>query len=246
MPIASPTTLVNRVVNDMLPFVEYEGKVAIPWHWVKGTHPLFLILGENAGGKSFFRRTLQVLAQEARYKEVIHLSMESRAGMNMMGAMKGFVYGDEERNSTGENSAYTVMTAVKTCRGREHDHLLYWDEPDVGMSENSAAGAGVEIAKFMLKRPKHTRGVFVTTHSRPLVEQLLSVKPHYLHLGVPSDKAPPTLRDWLDRPIVPISPEKVMEASHKRFKAIQRILNSVEQRERRVTKKKSKSKKKVS
>lgn len=240
MPIASPTTLVNRVVNDLLYFVEYEGKVAIPWHWVKGRVPLFLVLGENAGGKSFFRRLIQILAQEAHYKEMIHLSMEARAGVNMMGAMKAFVYGDEQYRSTGENSAYTVTTAVKTCRGREHDHLLYWDEPDLGMSENAAAGAGIQIAKFMRKRPKHTRGVFVTTHSRALVEQLLPVKPHYLHLGVPSDEAPPSLRDWLDRPIVPISPEKVSDASQKRFKAIQKILNGVEQGERRQSKSKKK------
>jgi hypothetical protein len=54
-----------------------------------------------------------------------------------------------------------------------------------------------------------------------MVRQLVSVKPHYLHLGV----APQTLKAWLEREVVPMSPDELAETSHRRFKAIQAILS---------------------
>lgn len=224
------------IVNDLLENWRYflGKKPPIPALWVKGKVPLFLVLGENAGGKSFFRRLVQISAdQHTSIKEVIHISMEGRAGPNFMGALKAFVYGDENSRSTGECSAHTVTTAIRTCEGRDHSHLLYWDEPDVGMSEGAAAGAGIVIAEFAADLPKHTKGVFITTHSRAMIEQLLPVQPHYIHLGVDPKKAPQTLEEWLERPVVPISPEELCDASHKRFRAIQKLLD--EKRKKRVS-----------
>jgi|GEM_PF-5724138 len=225
--MSKPSTglwIVGNILGSWRYFVGDEP--AIPALWVKGSSPLFLVLGENASGKSFFRRCVQASAKShTSIKEVIHLSMEARAGMNMMGAMKGFVYGDEGFRSTGENSGMTVRTAISTCRARTHSHLLYWDEPDIGMGEAAAAGAGTVVAEFVADLPEQTRGVFVTTHSRPMVRQLLSVKPHYLHLGVPPAEAPQSLGAWLEREIVPMSLDELAEESNRRFRAIQAILD---------------------
>lgn len=226
------------IVNELLENWRYftGRKAPIPHLWVKGSSPLFLVLGENASGKSFFRRCVQASANKhTSIREVIHLSMEGRAGANFIGAMKGFVYGDENFRSTGENSANTMRSAIRTCRAREHSHLLYWDEPDIGMSEGAAAGAGVVIAEFVADLPDHTRGVFITTHSRPMVRQLLVAKPHYIHLGVPPAQAPQSLEEWLEREVSPISPEELAEASHARFTAIQEILDGKRRKKTRST-----------
>lgn len=216
------------IVKDLLTNWRYfTGRApVIPAVWVKGSCPLFLVLGENAGGKSFFRRCVQESAKKhTSIRETIHLSMEGRAG-GMMGAVHGFVYGDEGWRSTGENSASTVSTAIKTCQGREHSHLLYWDEPDVGMSEGAAMGAGYAIAEFVAKLSDHTKGVFVTTHSRPMVAALSQgLRPHYVHLGTDPKEAPGNIELWLTRTVKPVSPDELAEASHARFKAIQKILD---------------------
>jgi hypothetical protein len=218
------------VVKDILTTWKYfNGQdPAIPYLWVKGSVPLFLVLGENAGGKSFFRRCVRQLTRhETSIEEVIHISMEGRAGPNNdFGALKSFVYGDEVWQSTGENSAVTVETAIRTCQGRENSHLLYWDEPDIGMSDGAAAGLGIVLAQFVDKLPEHTKGVFVTTHNRVMVEQLLRLQPHYIHLGCAADQAPPTLEAWIKRPVVPILPSALADASRVRFSAIQKILNA--------------------
>jgi hypothetical protein len=220
----------KAIVKNVLEQWDYFGgdDPAIPALWVKGSSPLFLVLGENAGGKSFFRRCISLeIRDRSGIKEVIHLSMEARTGATFMGAAKAFVYGDENSRSTGENSVNTISGAITTCRDRTHPHVLYWDEPDIGMSEGAAAGAGIAIAEFVADLPEHTKGVFITTHSRAMVEQLVDLKPHYLHLGTDPKLAPQTLQEWLEREVVPVSPDELKEASRARFRAIQKILNKV-------------------
>jgi len=224
--MSKPSTA-KWIVNDLLENWTYfaDDDPVIPALWVKGSCPLFIVLGENASGKSFFRRCVHISTKEfTSIEEVIHLSMEGRAG-GYMGAIRGLVYGDEHRNSTGSNSASTVSTAIRTCEGRDNSHILYWDEPDLGMSEGAALGAAQAIVKFVENLPEHTKGVFITTHSRPMVAELAKIKPHYIHLGTAPDEAPPSLEDWLNREIVAISPEEVLEKNLARCRAIQKILN---------------------
>jgi hypothetical protein len=226
--MTKPSTALWVVRKILSKWTYFSGKnPPIPALWVEGDVPLFLVLGENAGGKSFFRRCVRELTRrDTSIKEVIHISMQGRAGVNRMGPMKAFIYGDEEWQSTGENSAVTVETALRTCQGRKESHLLYWDEPDIGMSDGAAAGVGIVLAKFVDELPEHTKGIFVTTHNRVMVEQLLRLKPHYIHLGCEPPQAPPTLEAWIARPVVPILPAALAEASRRRFKAIQKILDS--------------------
>jgi hypothetical protein len=199
------------------------GRPPIPWVWVKGDTPLYLVLGENGGGKSFFRKVLTEGARKhTKIEEVIHLSMQGRSSSGIVPAM---IYGSENFQATGEITARTVMTAIETCRGRKHDHFLYWDEPDIGLSEAAELGVGIEIVKFCAKLPEHTKAVFITTHSRSLVKLLRGLKPHYIHLGTPKSRAPKNLEAWLNRSVIPLHPEEVQEASHKRYLRIQKILD---------------------
>ncbi len=203
------------------PSKKLDGQVAIPFYWAKGSIPLYFILGANGAGKSMFRRMLSLyMKRETGLKEVIHVSMEQRTGGGVRAAM---MFGDETWESTGTISAHAVKTGISTSTKREHDHALLWDEPDLGMSDEAAAGAALMIAEFVRNLPSHNKGVFITTHSRVLVS-MLAENAHYIHLGLSPDTAPRTLQDWLNRPIVPCLPEDIAKASHQRFLLITKLL----------------------
>ncbi len=212
-----------------LDYFHPDGKAgaAIPYHRVQGRDPLVVMVGDNASGKSFARRIVSLMCRKNDV-EAIAISMERRAGPDFSGGIRSFIYGDEGYRSTGENSASTVITGIKTCQGRDKPHLMFWDEPDIGLSDSWAAGCGVAIRKFAEKPPEHTRGIFVVTHSKALVSQLLPVEPHYIHFG--DGEPPATLADWLTQPIKPRDIEKLGEQSHARFKKIQKILDQVEKK----------------
>lgn len=222
--------LIKSVVEELSyfhPWPDAEGTVAIPYVWDPGEVPLCLVLGPNGGGKSFFRRLITLVAREDwKGVECIHLSMEARAGSLMYGPARSLVYGDEGRSSTGELSGNVVLTGIRTCQKRSRSHLIYWDEPDVGMGEDEAAGTGQVLREFMSNLPEHTRCVFITSHSRALVRELASLRPHFLYLGEDPHKAPQNLAEWLSKPIHPVHPETLRTAALDRFRAIQAILNS--------------------
>jgi len=214
------------------PWPEEDGVTAIPYVWDAGEVPLCLVLGPNGGGKSFFRRLIRLVAREEwKDTECIHLSMESRTGTNSYGPMQVLIYGNEGVHSTGELSANVVRTGIHTCQGRSKEHFIYWDEPGIGMGENEAAGTGQMLREFISNLPEMTRAVFITSHSRAMLHELVSLRPHYLHLGVNAEDAPQSLTEWLERPVVPVLPDDLRDASRERFKTIQSILNHVNKEE---------------
>lgn len=197
---------------------------AIPMHYAPGKSRLMVVTGPNAGGKSFFRRLIPAVYPGV---ECIGLSMEFRTGTGAHAGNIGraFVFGDEGYRSTGAISAQTVLTAINTSKQRDNAHVLFWDEPDIGLSEGYARGVGVAIAKYLADPAAKLKAAFVVTHSKALVRELARVQPHYTHLG--SDDAPPTLADWLahEEPVCDI--EELTERAHARLRAIRRILDSV-------------------
>jgi hypothetical protein len=200
-----------------------DGIAPINAHWRPGQGNLVLVLGDNASGKSFFRRIVGAVCREIKV-EHIHLSMEGRNGD--FGGLRCMVYGDEGEESTGVNSIHTVTTGIKTCRGRETKHVIFWDEPDLGLSDNSAAGVGIAIRDFATSMPQHTVAAIIVTHSRALVQQLVPVTPHFLYLG--EENVPPTIEDWLAAPIVPIAVDELKERSRRRWRLISTILNDIQ------------------
>lgn len=200
-------------------YFDPEGGPALSHYHVPGASRLAVIVGDNASGKSFFRRLIEALCSRSKV-EAITLSMERRATGGFVSAA---IYGDESNNSTGQLSVQTVLTGIKTCQARTSPHIIFWDEPDIGLSDSWAAGVGQTIGAFSQNLPEHTRAVFVATHSRALVRELLPRQPHYIHFG---DHAPESLEAWLDSPVVPKDITMLDDLSRRRFKKILRILQS--------------------
>jgi hypothetical protein len=194
------------------------GEVPIPARFQEGTGSLVLALGENASGKSFFRRIIRQLCKMSGV-ENIHLSMEGRG--DSFGGLKSFVYGDEEYRSTGENSAGTIIMTIRTSRGRDNKHVIFWDEPDFGLSDMWAAGAGVEVREFSLAPPPNLVAAILVTHSRAFVRELLPANPPVLWFGEGEQQ---TLQGWLDRSTTPRPLSELAEESRIRWKLIQEIL----------------------
>lgn len=199
-----------------------EGVTPIPAYFVPGKGKLVVVVGENASGKSFFRRIVSLVCKDVSI-ECMPISMEGRGGY--YGGLRGFIYGDESYEATGVNSARTVKQGLSTCASRDKPHVIFWDEPDLGLSENGCAGIGMAIREGLTTPPEHMTAALVVTHSKALVRELLPLAPHYLHLG--SEDAPKTLFDWLQTPVTPRHPDELLEAGHRRFKLIQTILNRV-------------------
>lgn len=220
---SSPATLLNRVLDLAYFHADEDGDLAIPFHRVDGKGRLVVIVGDNASGKSFFRRLVQLMCKKAEV-ECIPISAEGRRNIAYSPWLT-FVYGDEEHEATGVNSTNTVLTGIRTCQGRDAKHVIFWDEPDLGLSDSWAAGVGQKLCAFAKDPPKHTVAAFVVSHNRALVRELLPSSPFYLHLGVSADEAPQTLQEWVERPCKPRDPDLLPEMSHKRFKMIQHILN---------------------
>jgi hypothetical protein len=197
----------------------------IPYVWREGhkDQRLTVIVGENACGKSFLRRILHALHHKAKC-ELLHLSMEGRKGY-----MASLVYGDESMSSTGHNSVRLVLGAMRNADERKSDTAIFWDEPDLGLSDSWAAGVGQRIAKYSLTAPPHVRGIYLVTHRKCLLRELVIVKPHFVLLGDEVEELDPrrcpTFRSWIDRPVVPRSDlESLSEISQARFKQILNVV----------------------
>lgn len=202
-------------------FQTIKGEVAIPVTYFPGKGPLVLAVGDNASGKSFFRRIIQGCCGLSNF-ECIPLSMEGRRNVAYNPA-SCFVYGSEDYQSTGQNSSETVLGAIRTTRAREKPHVLFWDEPDFGLSESWSASMGVEIANGMTTEVNpNLIAAFVVTHSRPLMKPLIALSPHVL---IFDEGSPTSLQEYLDRPIVIRPLQELKDLSHQRFKRIQKVLD---------------------
>lgn len=215
-----------------------DGEIAVPALYTPGSSKLVLVLGENAGGKSFFRRLFRGMTHPGRrahggdpaiptgpypVREFIGLSMELRTNTHGMGSM---IYGFEQHSSTGELSARNVQSGIQNAQKRSHPTIIWWDEPDIGASTGAAAGIGQELARFVASDPPLVQAICITSHSTALVQQLAHLDPHYLYLG--DAKGPATLEQWFEHQKNPkiISPDELVQISQERQRKIRKILKS--------------------
>jgi hypothetical protein len=214
----------EALVKATLGYTFFEGdSPSIPVHAVYGASEARLIIasGENASGKSFYRRLVQIECREAK-TECIHVSVQGRreVAYNPIMAM---VYGDESCDSTGSNSASTIQGGIRTSQGRETPHVVVFDEPDLGMSEGASMGAGTALRDWLREPPEHLVAAVVISHSRELLRKFLDLPHHFIGFG----SEPHTLESWVNRPVVERSLEDLRVANRARFKAIQDELNEV-------------------
>jgi hypothetical protein len=180
-----------------------------------GNTQLVLITGENATGKSLFRKMYYSILKSINKIEVIHLSQQGKSSSGIPSAL---IYGDESYNSTGYLSARTVVTGIKTCRERENSHYIIFDEPDIGLSDSYAAAVGIEIRKFVENLPEMTKGVVIITHNKTLVKQLLPVNPSHLRLG-----DCPDLNSWLTKETEPGNIEDLFTRNNEIFQSVLKL-----------------------
>jgi hypothetical protein len=182
---------------------------------------LILVLGGNAAGKSFFRRIVQTACHKTN-TECMAISMQGRREIAFNPVLT-FVYGDESQSSTGSNSASTILTGIRSSQSREESqkHIIFWDEPDIGLSESWAASGGAEISSYVVEPPKPLVAAIVVTHSKAMVRELAKAKPHILMVG---ENAPQTLQEWLDEPVVVRPLQELKDMHIRQFRLLQGVL----------------------
>lgn len=186
---------------------------------------LVVVLGDNASGKSLVRRELEALCDKQEVK-FFDLSMEHRSKDPWE---RSDAYGDEEVMSTGMISASSVCRTLSSSKTLKQQHVVFMDEPDVGLSDEVAAGLGQEILQFA--QQEHRRqaskltALVVVTHRQALLSQWQEAKPVAVFVG-DNDTKPKSLTDWLNRKIVPRSPRSVIQEGVNRFSAVSDYLSS--------------------
>lgn len=243
MSLTFTTSEISKLVPEILALTYFKSpgdddKGVITANFFPGKGKLLVVTGENANGKSFFRRLLQQAYRQSETKEdieVMSISLQARAASG--NPIRSFIYGDESHNSSGSNSVQTVLTGISTSRARTTPHAIIWDEPDIGLSDAYAAGVGRVIGEYAVDAPELTRAAVVITHRKALVNQLLKAydRPHHLHLG---DNPPEPLEswtsldDWMAQEIVPKDPELLRDADHQMFLAIHQMFLAIHQIEK--------------
>lgn len=208
----------DQLITSTLELDYFVGdRPAVPVRYQPGIGKLVLCLGPNASGKSFFRRCLQQIANLDYKLPTMHLSMDGRSES---GIKRAFIYGSEQHNSTGHNSARTFLTSIKTSH-KWGPHLLFWDEPDIGLSDEHAAHLGLTLADFIRDPPESLKLACLVTHSRVLLRHI-PLGTGILWFGTNSYDS---LASWLDREIIPQPLETLQQAGTDQFRQIQQILN---------------------
>ena len=206
--------MIPCILNDLRPeFLRVIGLEGVTWRGRK----VLVVVGPNAVGKSMFRRVLCTFLNKRDF-EVIHLSQEGRGDSGFMRAM---VYGSESSEATSVISAKTLVNGLRTSRGRKKNHVLLYDEPEIGMAEEMQAGAAQWLVKELRSWPGKLSGIVVMTHSRYFVQELIRLpKSKFICLG---DRHS-TADSWLGREIKPVSPEAVIELGLCTFRRLTKIL----------------------
>lgn len=184
-----------------------------------------LITGPNASGKSFLRRWIQ---QYFRLKEIecINLSQEGRS---VRWAGSCFVYGSEQDESTGYISAGTLTMGMRTSRAREKSHIVLWDEPEIGMGEELQLGSAIWMREQLENFPKHLLGVIFMTHSRLFVKEIMKMDNAKFY-NLSEHK---TMNEWMNREIVPVSPEKIQAIGLEKWRKLDKLLEENRKRKKK-------------
>lgn len=200
--------------TDELVYFEKNG--VFNYKFFSTNSPLIIVTGDNASGKSFIRRLVQSACKEKNI-ECIHLSQQGRCNS---GIPRLFIYGAEDEESTGYNTANMLLMSFQTSKSRNNKHVLVYDEPDIGLSDEYAAGAGIRLRKFIEKKPKYLKGIVIMSHNRHILKELLPLKPN--HLNLTDNK---TLEEIVNRKIVPnVKLEKLQEQGLETWRKIKKIL----------------------
>lgn len=189
---------VNRVYK--ISFLGGENP-AIQTKFHKGSSPIFLITGQNASGKSLLRRVISQVSRQLKLK-IHEISPESKwsakEGSTTLVVHRINISGYEQDDSTGYNSIKGTLKTMEWAKEDADPNILFLDEPDLGLSEEYAAGLGQHIAQYVRNLSPNTKAVFIITHNRYLINEILPLNPHFWRVGDTMN-----LQQWLNRKIEP-------------------------------------------
>jgi hypothetical protein len=190
--------------------------IPVCWSLHSGSK-LLVITGENASGKSMIRRFISSLAKKNNI-EPISVSPELKQNG---GIASCFIFGDESWKASGCIAANVVMGAISNSQKREHQHIVILDEPDMGMSDNLAAGCSKKITEYCSISPKNLKLFVVITHRKAMME--VFQKEGCSHMRVGDNKS--DLFKLCREKIKPADPEEVIEKSMELFRTLTKIFN---------------------
>lgn len=182
---------------------------------------LCVITGPNASGKSLVRKVIYGRARENQI-EVMYFSQSARC---TGGIARAFIYGDDSEDSTGRNSADLILKANKTGLSREKPFYFVFDEPEIGCGEELQAAIGMKLATMVDSIPQML-GMFVVTHSREVVKQLLPSSPTHWRL----DQDGLTLEQWVTREVIPVSIEELSDLNFRRWRIVEAMTKNDKKR----------------
>lgn len=139
------------------------------------------------------------------------------------------MFGDEQDQSTGATSVKVVSSAFRNV-DRPDGALLILDEPEVGLAESYARALGEYVGAQANSLPTSCAGVLVVTHSRPLVQGLISgYQNSPSHAAVSAQDEPkPGLQRWLEQ-VEHRSVDELLNLSSvglERWRAVNHLLKS--------------------
>jgi predicted ATPase len=180
----------------------------------RGKDILFFV-GQNGAGKSMVRRMLAAGGRDRKI-DICDFSQERRSGGDVRNAM---IYGAEEWESTGYITIHGFRVSFRNPP--EVDRIYIWDEPEIGLSEESQLGVAKLVRDTMEAQPKHLLGVIFMTHSRLFLRYFLD----YPRLAfVDLDKRYATAEDWVNRAVMPADLDVVSDRGLVRFRELSRML----------------------
>lgn len=172
-------------------------------------HPkLIIVTGENASGKSLVRRIIHQLAKRNNV-DAVAVSPEFKQNG---GIATAFVFGDESYQASGVIAVNVCLGSITTSKKRTIPHCVILDEPDMGLSDNAAAGVGQEICDFIQNPPKLLQFYAIITHRKELIKPMLALNPSHIRLR---DEL--NLFQVVNQPVVPLNLNELKKNAHNLF-----------------------------
>jgi AAA15 family ATPase/GTPase len=188
---------------------------------------ILVVTGQNASGKSFFRRMWRVGFDKKKIDKksvsVLSISQESRSS-SFLGHC--FMYGDESWEATGlitYNSVSGSLYNIIENKSWKGTYILVLDEPEIGMSQELQLTTARHILKKVDSWSDKLVGIVVTTHSPVFVKELMTHEDaQFFNIGYEYK----TADEWLNREIKELDLENLQKTALEKFREIRKLIKS--------------------
>lgn len=170
----------------------------------KEASKVILVYGDNASGKSLFRRLYASYVRgqfnESQTVEPLEVSMRTRAGGGMRAS---FMYGPctDQDNSSGAVSLGPINGLYCTAAGREHFTIVSLDEAEVGLCSTYHFALGQYLAQRHVDELQELQShltTIIVTHSVEMAKGVIDKLGYVPHLVALGGLSALPFNDWLD------------------------------------------------